>query len=235
MLIVQLAPAPKVLPHPPLTIWKSPVTLSDDSAIATPPVFATVTFCTADFPPTVTVPKLTEGGVSTTAPAAAPVPLSAAVACPPATLAEIVSTPVSDPIAVGAYLTCTVQLPPAAIGDPTQSFVCEKSSVAATPDTTSAALPLFVAVIVCAPLADPTACVSNASAAGVSVIAADVPGAAVNSGICQIPLPYVAARNSPFDPPPAGVVAEATSCTTGAFGSPLPYTLQQFALAQLVT
>ena len=67
-------------------IMKSPVTTGDCSVTVTPPVLEIVIFCAALAAPTLVEVKLSVIGSRRTVAAVVPTPVSAAVACPPATL-----------------------------------------------------------------------------------------------------------------------------------------------------
>jgi len=84
---VHPTPLPSIAPHVFAVIVKSPVTAIVPSVAVTPPVFDTVINCVALVAPTVVAKYVTEIGFNTIAAAATPVPLSPAVACPPATFA----------------------------------------------------------------------------------------------------------------------------------------------------
>src|SRR5665213_1431609 len=79
--------AASVVPQVFAVSWKSPVSTGADSAVGVPPVFDTVIVCAAEVWPTMVAANVSEGGVSTIAAGAVPVPVSVAVACPPSTLA----------------------------------------------------------------------------------------------------------------------------------------------------
>jgi len=83
---VQPTPAASVVPHVFAEIKKSPVTTGVCRVAVTPPVSETAIFCAALADPTFVPKYVTAIGLNTIAAAAAPVPLSATVACPPATL-----------------------------------------------------------------------------------------------------------------------------------------------------
>ena len=67
-------------------IMKSPVTTGDCSVAEPPPVLEIVMFCAALVEPTLVEAKLSAIGSRRTVAAVVPTPVSAAVACPPATL-----------------------------------------------------------------------------------------------------------------------------------------------------
>jgi hypothetical protein len=87
---------------------------------------------------------------------AVPVPLSDTVRGLPLPLSVIVTAPVRAPVAVGVNVTLIEQFAPAATDDP-QVFVCANSPEVLTLEIVSAALPLFVSVMLCAELVDCTA------------------------------------------------------------------------------
>ncbi len=179
---------------------------------------------------------MTAIGVSTIAAAAAPVPLRRRRRLPARHIA--IDRQHARPRARRRRqkLTCTVQLWLTATLAPTQLSVSLKSPGRHNLLTVSAAFPVFVTVMVCAALAVPTACVAKRQTRRAQRHRRRAPDVlAVSSGISQMPRPYVAARSSPSRPSPVGITAAAASSTTGAFGSPAPYTLQQFAVAQVVT
>src|SRR6202789_1252939 len=109
-----------------------------------------------------------------------------------------------------------------AIGAVVQLSLSLKSPVFATWVTLSGTLPIFVTVIGCAALTVATACVPKVSATGLSEITGCVSVLAVSKGICQMPRPYVAARNSPARPSPVGIAAATASSTIGALGKLVP-------------
>jgi hypothetical protein len=78
--------APSVGPHVFAVIVKSPLTAGACRLTVTPPVFEIVIFCAALTDPTFVPEYGTAIGLNTIAAAGAPTPVSAAVACPPATL-----------------------------------------------------------------------------------------------------------------------------------------------------
>jgi hypothetical protein len=232
---VQPTPEASVAPHVFAEIAKSPVTTGVCSVTATPPLFETVMFCTALVAPTSVLGNVTAIGFNTTGAAAVAVPASDTVACPPLTFPYTDSTPDLEPVAAGKKLTRTAQLAPAAIDEPTHVSLSVKSPLATTLETSSAAVPLFVTVTVCAALSVPTCCAPNVSVVGVSDIAGIAGPVAVSSGISQMPRPYVPIRSSPVLPSPVAMPALACNATAGAFGSPVPYAVQQFADEQPVT
>ena len=129
---------------------------------------------------------------------ASPLPLSATVACPPATLPKIVIVALRSPVAAGAKRTSRVQLCPTAIGAATQSSVSKNSACGPSGQRRQADRDLAdvngsIAGIghghLLDPLAVPTACSQSVSATGASDIAGCAGEAAVNSGICQTPRP----------------------------------------------
>jgi hypothetical protein len=83
---VHPTPLASVVPQVFAEIAKSPVTTGVCSVAVTPPVFEIVIFCAALAAPTFVPEYVTVIGLNTIAAAAKPVPLTAAVACPPATL-----------------------------------------------------------------------------------------------------------------------------------------------------
>jgi hypothetical protein len=163
---VQPVLAASVSPHVFAEILKSPVTAAAPRLTDALPVFEIVMFCTALVALTVVAGKLAVTGVSTTAPAAVAVPLSATVAWPPATLPKIVIVALRLPVATGMNLTCTVQLWFTAIAKPTQSSVSLNSLCGPRGSCVwlmaiwlieSGAVPEFVTVALCGALAVATA------------------------------------------------------------------------------
>jgi hypothetical protein len=165
---------------------------------AVTPAFCTVTCSELEVVPTSTSPKFTDAGDNITGGGFAPVPLKPTNISPPATLPPIVSWPVLDPAPVGVKVTCIVQLAP----EPTvlvwQLSVSPKSPTAAIAVTARPIPPVFVTVMVCPLLATPNAWIGNVSEVGLaSAVVNWMP--AVQSGICQMPRPYVPATSTLSD------------------------------------
>jgi hypothetical protein len=93
------------VPHALFTIENGELIVTLVTGTATPLLFSTSTCSEADVLPTGTAPKLKLAGITLTAPAAAPVPLSPTVNCPPLTLALIVIWPVRLPVPAGVNVT----------------------------------------------------------------------------------------------------------------------------------
>lgn len=111
---------------------------------AEPPVLVSVRLCDKLVLPRAWLPKAIRFWL-TTAPVAAPLPLSATVAMPAVVLT--VRVPVRAAGAVGRNVTCTGQFPPAAIVE--QLPLTEKSPDAVTELTVRLLLPVLVTVTVC--------------------------------------------------------------------------------------
>src|SRR5271169_4941115 len=94
-----------------------------------------------------------------------PVPDSATVSGLPGALDATDSVPLAAPLAVGANLTLTVQVPPAAMEVP-QVLVWLNGPVTLTDAADAALVPGLDTVTVCAALADPTAVLANDSLDG---------------------------------------------------------------------
>jgi hypothetical protein len=113
-LVVQLAPAASVVPHPNDEIANCALTPAPVTLIAELVPFVSTTLCAELVVPTAWVPKFRLVGETVTAPVVVlpPVPVSK-VDCVPA---ESVTTSVEVrvPVAVGVNVTDTVQLAPAA-------------------------------------------------------------------------------------------------------------------------
>lgn len=127
-LIVQLAPAVKVLPQ--LFVWAKspllePVIPIPPMVSAAVPVLLSVTVCGALVERTATLPKFRLVG-DNAAEATSPVPVRAAVWGLPEALSLTESVALRVPPAVGVKVTLIVQLPPAATDEP-QLLVWEKS------------------------------------------------------------------------------------------------------------
>ena len=143
---------------------------------ATVPVFCTVTVCAALVEPTFVEANVRLVGlaVNVAVPAAVPVPVNATVNGLLVALPVTDTEPVRVPAAVGVNFTVTVHDAPAAIDEP-QVFVCEKSPVAATPETVAAAVPVLVTVTACVALVVPTVWLPNVSDDGLAVSVAEPP------------------------------------------------------------
>src|SRR5579863_2295036 len=226
----------EVVPQALLASTNGPVTAMLLIATAVPPLFSAEIDTGLDVEPTGVLAlsnwsKLITVGLRFTAPGLSPVPVSAAVRAPPATLAGTDSCPVRLPACVGRKVTWMVQLVPKLKVAFAQSSVSLKSPVIAAVPGTSAKAPVLVKVTVCGRLLIPNPWFPKSSEAGIRVAVVNCdPGVA--RGICQTPRPNVAAART------LGVVVAGAALkpTTGALGSPLPNGDQQpVRLTQAVT
>ncbi len=156
--------------------------------IALVPLFAAVTCSGADVVPTSTSPKLTMDGARLTAPAADPVPVKSTVSSPPYTLAKMVISPESGPVACGVNVTWMAQVAPAVTAVFTQLSVSVKFPLIEMDVGVNARLPVFSSVTVSGLLAVPKTWLGKVSEAGLAAAAVKaVP--ALHSGVCQMPRP----------------------------------------------
>ncbi len=94
--------------------------------------------------------KLSDVGVKTMAGAAVPVPESAMVACPVATFANTVRTPLRAPVAEGVNVTLMLQLLLIASVCPAQVSASVKSPLVVMEEIVSGEIPLLVIVMLSA-------------------------------------------------------------------------------------
>ena len=118
-------------------------------------------FCTvADWlglvwPTTVPPNARLDGLAESAGPGAVPLPERPMLVGPFGSLVETVSVPLRDPLAVGAKVTFTAQVAPAARLVP-QLFVCAKSPLVAIEVIDADAVPVFFTVTACGALVVPT-------------------------------------------------------------------------------
>ena len=121
-----------------------------------------------------------------------PVPLSATVTSPPVMLPPMVTTPVREPVWVGANVTSMEQLAPLITACPrhlaVSLSVSAKSPLALIEVISSGLAPALVSTTVCALLVVPSASLPKVSDAGDAVSVVE-PSLAVNSGVIQMPRP----------------------------------------------
>ena len=184
-----------------------PVRVSDVSVNAAVPEFFTVTTWAAVVDPTVVEAKVRLVGVSITAAAAAPVPVSVTTCGDPVALSAIDSEAVNAPDAVGLNSTKTVQLASAA-NEVVQVFAEMRKEVAFVPVRVSdvsvnAAVPEFFTVTICAAVVDPTVVEAKVRLVGVSVTAAAAAPVPVRVTACGEPVALSAIDNEAINAPTA--------------------------------
>ena len=174
---VQLPPGASVVPHPDETIAKSlaaaPVTPSDSPESPAPPRFETVTNCPALVFPIVVAANCNVAGDRLSKAGVRPAPDSATLAPEtPKLLVETVAVPLCAPPTLGAKVTGTLQLPPAArlvpqLPDPTLN-----GAAVAIDSPVNVPVPGFDTFSIIAALLLPTATVPNAICNGVATSSA---------------------------------------------------------------
>jgi hypothetical protein len=166
-LIVQLAPTARLVPHV-FVCAKSPVAAIELIVAALVPPFVIVVVWAAVVEPTTVAAKPRLAGLAESAgPGAVPLPLRLTFVGPLGSLVVTVSVPVRDPFAVGWKVTLTEHEAFAARLAP-HVFVCAKSPVIETPETVSELEPVFVIVVVWAPLVVPVVTEPKLSAVGLA-------------------------------------------------------------------
>jgi len=166
---------------------KSPEITIVNPVSAKPPVFDTVTVCPALVFPTVVPGKLTAVGLRLRAAGKPPVPVTATTTgATPKLVLDTVTVPLWLPLTVGAKITGTVQLAPAASCGPHVPEPTLKGAVVAKSRPTKVPVPAFVTVKSCTTLLESTGTAPNASRAGVTANCAaanPVPVSPTSSGV----------------------------------------------------
>ncbi len=203
---MQLAETASTAPQlPPDALTKSPLIATPWIASGTPPLFVSMTLCTADRAPTAVAGSATDPlGESDTPAGATPVPLRDTVC--DRNSSEITSTPCSEPWRFGTYETAIAHAE-CALSVVPHPFTAAKSPEAIwAPTSVNETSPAFVNVTCCVTLVLPITCSpklsivgANASVAG--VVASPVKGTvivAVSPGITRLPflLPLVVGANT---------------------------------------
>ena len=186
-LTAQLPPAatePPLVQLRPVTANALLLVAKDDSDKAAPPVFDSVTVCAALVLPMVVEAKLSVVGAALAAAvgAAAPLPLKATVVVFGLALCVKLSVPLAAPTALGAKLTLTLQLPPAATDPPEAQLTAltmKAGLLVANEVNVNAAVPGFDSVTVCAALLLPTLVDAKVSVLGAALAAGAVAAAPV--------------------------------------------------------
>jgi hypothetical protein len=200
---VQLAATARVVPQVVADLRKGAETVSDVSVNAPVPVFLTVTTCTAEVEPKVTVPKASEVGASESVwvTTAVPVPVKATDAGVLVPLLATTSVPVDAAAAVGLNSTETVQDAPTARVVVQVVADLRKGAETVSEVSVNAPVPVFFTVTTCAAEVDPTVSDPNASEVGESesvwvTTAVPVPVKATDAGVL---VPLLATTSVPVE------------------------------------
>lgn len=189
-LMVQLAPAAKVLPQA-LVCVKSPLAVMADIVSGPSPLFVRVTIWALLLEPTSWLENVRLAG-DQDAVGVVPFPESVAEGAALVKSPDTVRTPLRVPCAVGAKVTVMMQFDPGATEVP-QLFVWEKSPVTWILLRLIGTVPVLESVTVCETLVDPTTWLPNVRAVGesVPVSASAVPERLTEDGVAVKSPPIV--------------------------------------------
>ncbi len=182
--MTQLAPAATLVPQ--VFVWEKELALAPPMLMPSPvplrvrapvPVFFKVTVWVAADVPVVVPANVRLAGVKVTA-GAVPVPLNVAVCGDPLALSATFTAAVCEPDAAGVNLTAMVQLAPAAtlvphvlVWENDPAFVPVMLMPCPAPFNVSAAVPVFLRVMLCAADVAPTAVLASVKLDGVKLTA----------------------------------------------------------------
>jgi hypothetical protein len=169
---LKLPPAASVCAVKPTTLKPAPVTLSDETTKFAVPVFLNVIAC-AEPVPTATLPKVILDGV-TDIPACVPVPLKGIAVGEPDRFVDTEMLPVTLPAAVGAKTAVNVMLLLGVTVCVAKPVTLNPVPVTLSEETTKFAVPVFLSVINCVPVA-PSATLPKLTLDGVTETPACVP------------------------------------------------------------
>lgn len=183
-----------------------------------------VTVCVVAELPTAVAAKASEVGEATRAPGESAVPLSASVAAEPELPVGTVSVPEYGPAALGANVTCKVQLPFAASVAPQELLSVNPLDTVGVPSATLVEVKL-VAVTVCVVVA-PAVIEANATGLGCKVIALATP-VPLSATLTGVPVNWPDTVRVPWlSPSAAGLkVIAITQDWPGAILVPHPFAL----------